>query len=155
MTFVRLIPLIAVAAVTVALAIPFAASGPLAQEAKPVKALREAPLTEMSAPPDVTKQSVPASGFERAYRQQPPLIPHKVDGYQITTQNNACMGCHDWPGNTRVNAPKISETHYVDRQGVRLDKVAGTRYFCQQCHVPQADAKPLVGNIFQNATQAK
>ena len=155
MTLVRLIPLIAVAAVTVALAIPFAASGPLAQEAKPVKALREAPLTEMSAPPDVTKQSVPASGFERAYRQQPPLIPHKVDGYQITTQNNACMGCHDWPGNTRVNAPKISETHYVDRQGVRLDKVAGTRYFCQQCHVPQADAKPLVGNIFQNATQAK
>ena len=155
MTFVRLIPLIAVAAVTVALAIPFAASGPLAQEAKPVKALREAPLTEMSAPPDVTKQSVPASGFERAYRQQPPLIPHKVDGYQITTENNACMGCHDWPGNTRVNAPKISETHYVDRQGVRLDKVAGTRYFCQQCHVPQADAKPLVGNIFQNATQAK
>jgi len=155
MTFVRLIPLIAVAAVTVALAIPFAASGPLAQEAKPVKALREAPLTEMSAPPDVTKQSVPASGFERAYRQQPPLIPHKIDGYQITTQNNACMGCHDWPGNTRVNAPKISETHYVDRQGVRLDKVAGTRYFCQQCHVPQADAKPLVGNIFQNATQAK
>ena len=155
MTFVRLIPLIAVAAVTVALAIPFAASGPLAQEAKPVKALREAPLTEMSAPPDVTKQSVPASGFERAYRQQPPLIPHKVDGYQITTQNNACMGCHDWPGNARVNAPKISETHYVDRQGVRLDKVAGTRYFCQQCHVPQADAKPLVGNIFQNATQAK
>ncbi|WP_049820389.1 nitrate reductase cytochrome c-type subunit [Bradyrhizobium japonicum] len=155
MTFVRLIPLIAAAAVAVALVIPFAASGPLAQEAKQHKALREAPLTEMSPPPEVTKQSVPASGFERAYRQQPPLIPHKVDGYQITTENNACMGCHDWPGNTRVNAPKISETHYVDRQGVRLDKVAGTRYFCQQCHVPQADAKPLVGNIFKNATQAK
>ncbi|MDA9436679.1 nitrate reductase cytochrome c-type subunit [Bradyrhizobium sp. CCBAU 51627] len=153
MTFVRLIPLLAATAVV--LAIPFAVSEPLAQEAKPVKALREAPLTEMSAPPDVTKQSVPAGGFDRAYRQQPPLIPHKIDGYQITTQNNACMGCHDWPGNTRVNAPKISETHYVDRQGVRLDKVAGTRYFCQQCHVPQADAKPLVGNIFQNATQAK
>ena len=98
---------------------------------------------------------MPAGGFERAYRQQPPLIPHRVDGYQITTDNNACMGCHDWPGNTRVNAPKISETHYVDRQGVRLDKVAGTRYFCQQCHVPQVDAKPLVGNIFKNATQAK
>src|SRR5512139_1422420 len=153
MTFVRLIPL--VAAVAVALATSFAASGPFAQEAKAPKALREAPLTEDGPPPDVTKQSVPAGGFERAYRQQPPLIPHKVDGYQITTENNACMGCHDWPGNTRVNAPKISETHYVDRQGVRLDKVAGTRYFCQQCHVPQADAKPLVGNIFKNATQAK
>jgi nitrate reductase (cytochrome), electron transfer subunit len=22
------------------------------------------------------------------------------------------------------------------------------RYFCTQCHVPQADAKPLVGNTF-------
>jgi cytochrome c-type protein NapB len=153
MTFVRLIPLLAATAVV--LAIPFAVSGPHAQETRQPKALREAPLTEMSAPPDVTKQSVPAGSFDRAYRQQPPLIPHKIDGYQITTQNNACMGCHDWPGNTRVNAPKISETHYVDRQGVRLDKVAGTRYFCQQCHVPQADAKPLVGNIFQNATQAK
>lgn len=153
MTLVRFIPLIA--AVAVVLAVPLAATGPQAQEAKGMKSLREAPLTETSVAPDVTKQSVPSGGFERAYRQQPPLIPHRVDGYQISPDNNACMGCHDWPGNTRVNAPKISETHYVDRQGVRLDKVAGTRYFCQQCHVPQVDAKPLVGNMFKNATQAK
>lgn len=153
MTLVRFIPL--VAALAVVLAAPLAAVGPLAQEAKAPKGLREAPLTETSTAPDFAKQSVPAGGFDRAYRQQPPLIPHKVEGYQITSDNNACMGCHDWPGNTRVNAPKISETHYVDRQGVRLDKVAGTRYFCQQCHVPQADAKPLVGNMFKNATQAK
>lgn len=153
MTLFRLFPLIAV--VAAGLAIPLSGVGSLAQETRLPKALREAPLTDSSAAPDVTKQSVPAGGFERAYRQQPPLIPHRVEGYQITTENNACTGCHDWPGNTRVNAPKISETHYVDRQGVRLDKIAGTRYFCQQCHVPQADAKPLVGNIFQNATQAK
>lgn len=127
----------------------------LAQELKGIKSLREAPLTEDSAAPDVLKQATPADGFGRAYRQQPPLIPHKIDGYQITAENNQCMTCHDWPGNTRVNAPKISETHYVDRQGVRLDKVAGTRYFCQQCHVPQADAKPLVGNAFKNATQVQ
>lgn len=153
MTLVRLFPLIAV--VAAGLAIPLSGVGSFAQETKLPKALREAPLTESSTPPDVTKQSVPAGGFDRAYRQQPPLIPHRVDGYQITSENNACTGCHDWPGNARVNAPKISETHYVDRQGVRLDKIAGTRYFCQQCHVPQADAKPLIGNIFQNATQAK
>lgn len=154
MTLVRFIPL--AAAVAVVLAVPLVVGGaPLAQENKAPKSLREAPLTDTSAAPDVTKQSVPSGGFERAYRQQPPLIPHRVDGYQITSENNACMGCHDWPGNTRVNAPKISETHYVDRQGVRLDKVSGTRYFCQQCHVPQIDAKPLVGNIFKNATQAK
>ena len=153
MKFSRFLPL--VAALAVILAAPLAAIGPQAREAKAPKALRDAPLTDTSAAPDIGKQSVPAGGFERAYRQQPPLIPHKIDGYQITTDNNACMGCHDWPGNARVNAPKISETHYVDRQGVRLDKVAGTRYFCQQCHVPQADAKPLVGNLFKNATQAK
>lgn len=126
-----------------------------AQDGKSVKGLRETPLGETSAAPDVMKQSVPAGGFGRAYRQQPPLVPHKVEGYEITIGNNQCMDCHDWPGNTRVNAPKISETHYVDRQGVRLDKVAGTRYFCSQCHAPQFDAKPLIGSAFQNAIQAK
>jgi cytochrome c-type protein NapB len=126
-----------------------------AQDGKAVKGLREAPLTETSAAPEVLKQQVPAGGFGRAYRQQPPLVPHKVEGYEIAANNNQCMDCHDWPGNTRVNAPKISETHYVDRQGVRLDKVAGTRYFCNQCHVPQLDAKPLVGSAFVDATKAK
>jgi cytochrome c-type protein NapB len=115
----------------------------------------EATLEQTNAVPDNFKQSTPADGFGRVYRQQPPLVPHKVEGYQVTADNNACMSCHDWPGNVQFKAPKISETHYVDRQGVRLDKVAGTRYFCQQCHVPQADAKPLVSNTFQNATQVK
>lgn len=136
----------------VAIVLTTVAAGSIAQE---VKSLRDVPLTETDPTPDVLKQSVPAGGFGRAYRQQPPMIPHKIEGYQITTDNNACMTCHDWPGNMRVNAIKISETHYVDRQGARLDKVAGTRYFCMQCHVPQADAKPLVGNKFQNSTQAK
>jgi cytochrome c-type protein NapB len=115
----------------------------------------EKTLEQTNVAPDVDKQSVPAGGFGLAYRQQPPLIPHKVDGDQVTATNNACMNCHDWPGHVEAKAPKVSETHYVDRQGVRLDKIAGTRYFCQQCHVPQADAKPLVTNIFKNATQAK
>jgi cytochrome c-type protein NapB len=140
------------------IAIGVVAAG-VAQDAQRAVALKaiggEDALIDRAGPPDVFKQSAPADGFGRAYRQQPPLIPHKVDGYQVTVSNNACMTCHDWPGNTRVNAPKISETHYVDRQGVRLDKVAGTRYFCQQCHVPQVDARPLVGNAFQNATQVK
>ena len=115
----------------------------------------EKSLEQTNAAPDADKQSFSMGGFGRAYRQQPPLIPHKIDGYQITSTNNACMNCHDWPGHVEAKAPKVSETHYVDRQGVRLDKIAGTRYFCQQCHVPQADAKPLVNNTFQNATQAK
>jgi cytochrome c-type protein NapB len=144
-----LLPVVAILAASIGL-VAYGA----AQEARGAKTLREAPLTENDTPPDLYKQSMPSEGFGRAYRQQPPLVPHKIEGYQVTVSNNACMGCHDWPGNTRYNAPKISETHYVDRQGARLDKVSGTRYFCQQCHVPQADAKPLVGNSFRNATQA-
>lgn len=112
-------------------------------------------LNQLNVAPDVERQSTPDGGFGRAYRQQPPLIPHQVDRYQISPTNNACMNCHDWPGNIEAKAPKVSETHYVDRQGARLDKIAGTRYFCQQCHVPQADARPLVGNNFQNSTQVK
>ncbi|MCP5266776.1 MAG: nitrate reductase cytochrome c-type subunit [Burkholderiaceae bacterium] len=121
-----------------------------------LKSLGGGPTLEQTNPaPEVVKQSVPAGGFGRAYRQQPPLIPHKVDGYQVTATNNRCMECHDWPGHVKAKAPKVSETHYVDRQGARLDRIAGTRYFCQQCHVPQADARPLVGNTFLNAIEAK
>lgn len=111
-------------------------------------------LEQTNMAPVTTKQSL-STGFDRAYRQQPPLIPHKVEGYEVSLGNNKCMTCHDWPASNQMGAPKLSETHYVDRQGVRLDKVAGTRYFCQQCHVPQVDARPLVGNSFENATQAK
>ena len=41
------------------------------------------------------------------------------------------------------------------REGNRLDKISGTRFFCTQCHVPQVDAKPLVTNTFQNASEVK
>lgn len=89
--------------------------------------------------------------FGRAYRQQPPLIPHRIDKYEIDLKTNQCMSCHDWPFNAEFNAPKVSETHYVDREGNRLDNVARTRWFCTQCHVPQMDAPELVGNEFEPA----
>jgi len=88
---------------------------------------------------------------ERNYRQQPPLIPHRIDKYQIDIKVNQCLRCHDWPGSAEAGAPKISETHYVDRDGVALDQVARTRWFCNQCHVPQHNAPPLVRNTFEPA----
>jgi len=126
-----------------------------AESGKGVKSLRgDVGLEEVNPAPDVVKQQTPSDGqFGRAYRQQPPLIPHKIDGYQVSRDFNKCMSCHDWPANVKAGAPKVSETHYVDRQGNRLDKVAGARFFCTQCHVPQADAKPLVNNVFENATE--
>ena len=99
------------------------------------------------------KQNRAQSALPRAYRQQPPLIPHKVDEYEVDLKVNQCMACHDWPRNVDVGAPKISETHYISRDGVALDHVARTRWFCTQCHVPQANAKPLVTNTFKNAAE--
>lgn len=129
----------------------------VAQDRAPLKSLRgDLGLEDINPPSAVIKQDTPADGmFSRAYRQQPPLIPHRIDGHQITKDYNQCMTCHDWPGNIKASAPKVSETHYNDREGNRLDKISGTRFFCTQCHVPQTDAKPLVNNSFQNATEVK
>lgn len=111
------------------------------------------PAAETGVAPDLTRQDIRDGGFDRAYRQQPPLVPHKIDRYQISVTTNQCMDCHDWPNNVAQKAPKISETHYQDRSGVKIDKVAGTRWFCTQCHVSQENAKELVGNSFRNATE--
>ena len=87
--------------------------------------------------------------MQRNYRQQPPLIPHSITQYQIDTRVNQCLSCHDWTKAGERNAPTLSMTHYLDREGTELDHIAGTRYFCNQCHVPQADVAELVGNTFQ------
>lgn len=79
---------------------------------------------------------------------QPPLIPHSIRGYRVDTHSNKCLSCHAWK-NAKVNkATKISVTHFYTRDGEVLSDVSPRRYFCQQCHVAQADAKPLVGNSF-------
>ncbi|MEM9579124.1 MAG: nitrate reductase cytochrome c-type subunit [Pseudomonadota bacterium] len=88
----------------------------------------------------------------RNYRQQPPLIPHSVEHYQIDTRVNQCLSCHDWTNAGERDAPTLSMTHYLDRDGVELDHIAGTRYFCNQCHVPQADTPALVGNTFVSSS---
>lgn len=100
--------------------------------------------------PDLKKPNV-GNRFSRAYRQQPPLIPHKIDKYQINLKVNQCLRCHDWPYNVEENAPKVSETHYISREGIALDRVARTRWFCNQCHVPQVRATALVPNRFKSA----
>lgn len=94
--------------------------------------------------------------MQRNYRQQPPLIPHSVEQYQIDTRTNQCLSCHDWSKAGERGAPTLSMTHYLDREGNELDHIAGTRYFCNQCHVPQADVAPLVTNEFQpSSTSAR
>lgn len=92
---------------------------------------------------------------ERDFVQMPPLIPHGISGYQITKNFNKCMDCHAWQKTKESGATKISVTHFKTRDGVELDSVSPRRYFCTQCHVPQSDAKPLVGNSYERAKGMK
>lgn len=87
--------------------------------------------------------------IERDYVQQPPLIPHHIKGYTINMKSNKCLTCHSWANYKEARATKISQTHFSDRENNVMANVAARRYFCTQCHVPQADATPLVENTFE------
>jgi cytochrome c-type protein NapB len=87
---------------------------------------------------------------ERAYPMQPPTIPHKIDNYQVDKNMNACLNCHSRGRATLTQAVPVSVTHYMDRDGNFLAEVSPRRYFCEQCHVTQVDAKPLVETRFED-----
>ncbi|WP_456375678.1 nitrate reductase cytochrome c-type subunit [Thiolapillus sp.] len=99
----------------------------------------------------VTKKKVISQegGFERNYKQQPPLIPHKIEKYKITLKNNGCLKCHSKKNHKKEKAPMVGESHFLSRDGKKLEKVSTRRYFCNQCHAPQLDANPLVKNEFE------
>jgi len=89
------------------------------------------------------------SPYGSDYVYQPPLIPHKIRGYEISTNANKCLSCHSFKKSRDSGATKISVTHYGTRQGEVLSDVSPRRYFCLQCHVTQADTGPLVENDFK------
>ena len=89
---------------------------------------------------------------ERTFEEQPPVVPHENEKYTINLQENKCMDCHlKQGGKDEAKSVEMSESHFMDRNGNKLDKPAGSRYFCTQCHVPQVDLTPLVGTNFQAA----
>ncbi|MBL4816067.1 MAG: nitrate reductase cytochrome c-type subunit [Shewanella sp.] len=87
--------------------------------------------------------------IESSYVFQPPLIPHHIRSYEISLNANKCLSCHSWTKAKQMGATKISVTHFTNRNDEVLADVSPRRYFCLQCHVTQADAKPLVGNSFE------
>lgn len=89
--------------------------------------------------------------YKRDFVQQPPLVPHKVEGYEVSLNFNRCMDCHSWSRYKMAGATKVSLTHFKDRDGGELSNISPRRYFCLQCHVPQTDAPELVDNKFQSA----
>lgn len=101
--------------------------------------------------------------LKRAYSGAPPQIPHSIEAFLPASKNrNMCKVCHDKRdtlGSTgkakkvKGQPTAIPASHYTDH---RLDTgkigkaLVGARTVCTQCHVPQANVKPLVENTFDN-----
>jgi len=115
-----------------------------------IKSLRgDHAIDEISVMPTVKKMAKDGDPIERNYVQQPPIIPHSIKGYRVNLKSNKCMSCHSWKNYKSSGATKISQTHFKGRDGKPMAKVSSRRYFCMQCHVPQANTKPLVDNTFK------
>ena len=120
----------------------------LAQEE--VKSLRGARAIDAASPTPVIARQLPdGDPIKRDYVQQPPLIPHSVEGYRVNLKFNKCLTCHSWANYRDADATKISQTHFKDRDGEVLANVSSRRYFCLQCHASQTDADILVKNTFK------
>ncbi len=123
---------------------------PMAQAQEGVSSLRGAnELDANSNRVEPKKWQSDREPIQRDYVQQPPLVPHSIEGYKVNLKFNKCLTCHSWANYKNAGATKISQTHFEDRTGEVHANVAARRYFCTQCHVPQVDAQPLVENTFQ------
>jgi cytochrome c-type protein NapB len=106
------------------------------------------PLDSEGAAPPIAKPVDPPVRPVRGFPEQPPVIPHAIEGFQIDLNANVCMACHGRAQTGDSKAPMVSVTHFTDRDGQVLAAVAPRRYFCTACHVPQFEAKPPVKNDF-------
>jgi cytochrome c-type protein NapB len=106
------------------------------------------PFTKETPAPPMQRAITNDVRVRRNYPDQPPLIPHSIQGYEISINANKCMACHSRKYTEQSQAPMISVTHYQDRDGNTLGGLAPRRYNCVACHVPQTEARPLVENSF-------
>ena len=105
----------------------------------------------MSAPPPPIPSVVNSDIRQvRNWPEQPPVIPHQIDNYQIDLNVNKCLTCHSRTAVEVSQAPMVSVTHFQNREGQVLAAVTPRRFFCTQCHVPQAEVEPAVENRFED-----
>ena len=102
----------------------------------------EGPAAPMTPLRNTTEKEV------RNYPEQPPVIPHTTEGYQIDINGNKCLSCHARARTGESQAPMVSITHFMDRDGQFLASVSPRRFFCTECHVPQSMVTPPVTNDF-------
>ncbi len=135
------------------------------QAAKPVKdsslGLSKTSVNDSPAPEKFSySNNFPGTGnlLPRAYLNAPPQIPHNIEAFlPVTAKSNNCKMCHDNRAmqgkKVKGQATAIPDSHYTDLRhapGKVTTELIGARYVCTQCHVPQANVKPLVTNTFND-----
>lgn len=155
---------------TLLMALAFSAFSMNTQAAKPITdislGLSKTAVTD-SPTPEKFSYSEKFPGIDpvlkRAYPGAPPQIPHNIEAFlPVGKARNMCKTCHDkrdtFDANGKAKKVKgqptaIPASHYIDH---RLDTgkigktLVGARTVCTQCHVPQANVKPLVKNTFDD-----
>ena len=114
---------------------------------------RGAHILAEPAPPPMANVQNQDLRRQRGWPEQPPTIPHTIDGYQLDKNSNRCMLCHSRRAVDQFQAPMISVTHYMDRNGQVLAQLSPRRWFCTQCHVVQSVASPVVENTFTDVEE--
>lgn len=114
----------------------------------PIATLRNWVINKEPTPPPTPKISNTDLRQGRNYPEQPPVIPHSIRGYQIDLNSNRCLACHSRKAAELSQAPMVSVTHFMARDGQVLASVSPRRFFCTQCHVTQLRVRPLTGNTF-------
>jgi len=129
------------------------------EKAKPQPAIlgKSIDIYSLRGDADIDDESVPFpnrrimivdGGIDVTFGDQPPMVPHNIDKDRISLQENTCLKCHSKADSKLENAPKPTPSHFKDRDGEKKSKIVAGRYFCTQCHPPQANIKPLIKNNF-------
>jgi cytochrome c-type protein NapB len=108
----------------------------------------QTPINEAGPAPPMTPMRNTAEREPRNYPEQPPVIPHSIEGYQIDLRGNKCLSCHARARTAESQAPMVSITHFMDRDGQFLASISPRRFFCTTCHVPQHVVNPPIRNDF-------
>ena len=95
------------------------------------------------------------SNIPVTFIHQPPLVPHSIRTLQVTKNVNHCLGCHAPEVSPTTGAPRVPESHFLDRDGKRTEGTSPRRYFCLQCHVQQAEVDPIIQNKFDSIRRSQ
>lgn len=132
----------------IVIAILFVSSAAIAVENELATLRDKTPIDQQKEPNTIPKVVNKDIKKARNYPMQPPIIPHTIRSYEVNLNNNKCLSCHNRQRTEESQAPMVSVTHFMNRDGNFLAEISPRRYFCNQCHVTQLDAKPLVENTF-------